>query len=112
MSQFNYCLVIIALSIALFGVTLSIFVTFFRQITNDTSNSDDFKQINYEINETIVVITDNGVVRGKKVKTLYDEKPYYAFKGIPYGKPPIGELRFKVYCHIICRKNVFYDIKK
>lgn len=43
-----------------------------------------------------IVDTDNGKVRGIKSSTLYKGDPYYAFKGIPYAKPPIGSLRFKV----------------
>lgn len=33
-------------------------------------------------------------MRGTKSKTIYDED-YYSFEGIPYGQPPLGELRFK-----------------
>lgn len=40
--------------------------------------------------------TENGAVRGKLDRTFLQNMPYYAFKGIPYAKPPIGELRFKV----------------
>lgn len=29
-------------------------------------------------------------------RTNIDGGVYYSFKSIPYGKPPIGELRFKV----------------
>ena len=43
-----------------------------------------------------IVQTNNGLVRGKQLLTLFDNVPYYAFKGIPYAKPPIGDLRFKV----------------
>lgn len=42
------------------------------------------------------VETENGAVRGKVLTTLIENKEYYAFKGIPYAKPPIGDLRFKV----------------
>ena len=43
-----------------------------------------------------IVDSDNGQIRGIKSTTLLKGDSYYAFKGIPYAKPPIGELRFKV----------------
>uniref|UniRef100_A0A1A9V9U5 carboxylesterase n=1 Tax=Glossina austeni TaxID=7395 RepID=A0A1A9V9U5_GLOAU len=43
----------------------------------------------YEIINTLY-----GRVKGVKRVTVYD-KFYYAFEGIPYAKPPIGELRFR-----------------
>lgn len=42
------------------------------------------------------IVTKNGAVRGRLDTTFLQEEPYYAFKGIPYAKPPIGERRFKV----------------
>lgn len=42
------------------------------------------------------VSTEYGLVRGRLEMTYLNQKPYYAFKGIPYASPPIGELRFKV----------------
>lgn len=42
-----------------------------------------------------VVETQSGSVRGQLAKTFHKQKPYFEFKGIPYAKPPIGELRFK-----------------
>ncbi|XP_037899542.1 para-nitrobenzyl esterase-like, partial [Glossina fuscipes] len=41
-----------------------------------------------------IVDTLCGRVKGAKRKTIYD-KFYYAFEGIPFAKPPIGELRFR-----------------
>ncbi|XP_073820711.1 esterase B1-like [Musca autumnalis] len=41
----------------------------------------------------IVKITQ-GLVRGTKSTTIYDDD-YYSFEGIPYGQPPLGDLRFK-----------------
>lgn len=42
-----------------------------------------------------IVDTDLGRIRGiKKVSALGTS--YTAFLGVPYAKPPIGELRFKV----------------
>lgn len=43
-----------------------------------------------------IVDTDNGRIRGIKSTTLLKGDEFYAFKGIPYAKPPIGDLRFKV----------------
>lgn len=40
--------------------------------------------------------TKNGYVRGLRKFTLFEKEPYYSFKGIPYAKPPLGTLRFKV----------------
>lgn len=52
---------------------------------------------NYEnFNAAPIVRTESGLVRGEKLLTLYENKEYYAFKGIPYAAPPINELRFKV----------------
>ncbi|CAB0037397.1 unnamed protein product [Trichogramma brassicae] len=41
-----------------------------------------------------IAVTKYGKVKGVK-KTALDEFDFYAFKGIPYAKPPVGELRFK-----------------
>lgn len=35
-----------------------------------------------------------GQLKGTTRTTIYDDN-YYSFEGIPYGKPPVGELRFK-----------------
>lgn len=43
-----------------------------------------------------VIETKDGPVRGQLKTTNFNGKPYYAFQGIPYAKPPVGELRFKV----------------
>ncbi|XP_031626976.1 esterase B1-like [Contarinia nasturtii] len=41
------------------------------------------------------VKTKSGLVRGLRQYTIWHEKPFYSFRGIPYAKPPVGELRFK-----------------
>lgn len=43
-----------------------------------------------------IVQTTSGLVRGRKFTTLFANKEFYSFRGIPYAEPPIGELRFKV----------------
>lgn len=42
------------------------------------------------------VKTNTGAVRGIRDRTLLNKIDYYSFKGIPYAKAPIGDLRFKV----------------
>lgn len=42
------------------------------------------------------VQTKDGGIRGKRFQTAYKNRPYFAFRGMRYGKPPIGDLRFKV----------------
>ncbi|KAF5299073.1 hypothetical protein FQR65_LT09431 [Abscondita terminalis] len=41
-----------------------------------------------------VVTIENGSLQGK-IKTDYEGNTYYSFQGIPYAKPPVGDLRFK-----------------
>lgn len=42
------------------------------------------------------VQTKSGAIRGAQQTTLLKGVDYYAFKGIPYAKAPIGDLRFRV----------------
>lgn len=42
-----------------------------------------------------VITIDQGQLRGKFVDSG-GNSTYYSFQGIPYAKPPLGELRFKV----------------
>lgn len=42
-----------------------------------------------------VIQVKEGKLKGKICKTS-DEFPYFAFKGIPYAKPPVNDLRFAV----------------
>lgn len=54
--------------------------------------------------DTVTVTTKSGPVRGYKIPTEYNYE-YMNFHGIPYAKPPINELRFKV-----CLSKVTSDI--
>lgn len=45
------------------------------------------------------VETRNGPLNGELVRGA-DDIEYYSFKGIPYAKPPLGELRFKVSANV------------
>ncbi|KAI2474087.1 esterase B1-like [Diabrotica virgifera virgifera] len=46
------------------------------------------------MSEELVVTTEIGKLRGKAQKDYHGDK-FYSFSGVPYAKPPIGELRFK-----------------
>lgn len=47
-------------------------------------------------NEYEIVSTSYGKVRGVKRQNVYEDYGnYVAFEGIPYAKPPLGELRFR-----------------
>lgn len=58
------------------------------------SESESGDVINYE--EFCTINTNSGRLRGKLNRTLFEDVPYYSFRGIPFAKPPIGHLRFKV----------------
>ncbi|XP_073820561.1 esterase B1-like isoform X1 [Musca autumnalis] len=46
--------------------------------------------------EYVTTTTSKGPIRGRKRNNVYSEHgSYYAFEGIPYAKPPLGELRFR-----------------
>lgn len=42
-----------------------------------------------------VVQTEDGLLQGTVHKSVGSGRDYYAYKGIPYAKPPLGLLRFK-----------------
>lgn len=43
-----------------------------------------------------IIETSNGQIRGVRHETLLKNIEFFSFKGIPYAKPPVGDLRFKV----------------
>ncbi|XP_054261394.1 esterase FE4-like isoform X2 [Macrosteles quadrilineatus] len=45
--------------------------------------------------EYVELATKSGKLRGLVKTTALEKKTYQSFQGIPYAKPPIGELRFK-----------------
>nr|WCC58162.1 carboxylesterase [Pharsalia antennata] len=42
-----------------------------------------------------VIQIKDGSVRGRRSRTVGDQMVYYAFQGIPYAEPPIGNRRFR-----------------
>lgn len=49
-------------------------------------------------NDEFVTVTLAGRhrIRGQSQQTIYGDKTYVAFKGIPFAEAPVGQLRFKV----------------
>lgn len=64
-------------------ITLILWIVF---VVNVNSKSDQFIQIR----------TKNGLIRGLHETSQRKHVDFYAFRGIPYAKPPLDELRFKV----------------
>lgn len=70
----------------------SIFITLLAILSLVAAN-DEYK----------IIQTEYGAIRGKLLSTIYDAKPYYSYRGIPYAKPPLKEFRFKV-----CERNIVF----
>jgi hypothetical protein len=58
------------------------------------NNETKFENINNDMNEKLTVKTFSGALEGKKLLVFGTE--IYAFIGIPYAEPPIGQLRFSI----------------
>lgn len=43
-----------------------------------------------------IIETNSGSIRGRLETSIWKKVDFYAFRGIPYAKPPVGDLRFKV----------------
>lgn len=50
--------------------------------------------INLTSLETIEIALPPGRIKGVKRRGIYDDE-YFSFERLPFGKPPVGELRFK-----------------
>ena len=46
--------------------------------------------------EEVTIDVPQGPLKGLKTTTVYQGKPLYSFKGIPYAKPNVGADKFKV----------------
>lgn len=44
----------------------------------------------------MTVVIKQGTLKGLHYQTHVSKKPYVSFLGVPYAKPPVKELRFKV----------------
>lgn len=55
------------------------------------------KVVQYRLStgRTKLLETKCGKLKGMERRTVYDGESYYSFEGIPFAKPPLGELRFR-----------------
>lgn len=44
---------------------------------------------------TVDVQVQQGVLQGALRSTYHDGIPYFSFQGVPYARPPVGDLRFR-----------------
>ena len=51
--------------------------------------------------EGVLIETKQGKIQGQ-IETSRGGRHFYAFYGIPYAEPPVGELRFEVSNNIYC----------
>ncbi|PSN48049.1 hypothetical protein C0J52_09112 [Blattella germanica] len=47
-----------------------------------------------EMDDTVIVKVKQGFLRGRAEESIFG-RFFYSFKGVPYAKPPLGQLRFK-----------------
>lgn len=59
------------------------------------SNGKLVELYRHYFSEVVTVVTKSGSVKGYKLPSSFDYQ-YINFFGIPYAKPPVGDLRFKV----------------
>lgn len=61
----------------------------------------------YFYREEVTVRIKSGQVKGFKIASSYNYQ-YYNFLGIPYAKPPVDDLRFKVWFGLVRFTLCFY----
>jgi Carboxylesterase type B len=49
-----------------------------------------------QTSEQAIVKVQQGLLKGKILTSARSKKKFVGFLGIPYAKPPVGELKFKV----------------
>lgn len=55
----------------------------------------------------MIVEVKQGKLEGAEGKSVLSDEVYYSFLGIPYAKPPIGDLRFRVRLSYVHLKYLF-----
>ncbi len=50
----------------------------------------------FALTEAVIVELNQGPLIGFECNSVLNNTKYYSFLGIPYAKPPLGDLRFQV----------------
>lgn len=56
----------------------------------------DIAMSSVAIENSVVINTQNGRIRGYLDKTLLKKRDFFSFRGIPFAEAPVGHRRFKV----------------
>lgn len=83
------------------GRKMSPFNSFFSNVRNFFNTKCGEIWCNRIADTKVFVQTTYGPIVGFQRKDSTHDYDYIYFKGIPYAKPPIGPLRFKVYTLIV-----------
>ena len=94
------CLITVPVIIILTNIIVDLATVLFF---GDNNKADEFYYVkknaaHHDIDA--IVGTKYGKIKGRTQYTMYKQLPYYSFRGIPYARAPILDLRFKVK-HII-----------
>lgn len=57
----------------------------FSTVGADSSLGDEYPEVQIS----------SGLIKGIKMASFWTNQTFYAFRGVPYAAPPIGDLRFK-----------------
>lgn len=65
-----------------------------------------------DANGNYVTVTLDGRhrIRGQTEYTIYENRPFAAFRGVPFAETPVGRLRFKVSLDPICHAELCFDM--
>lgn len=83
---------------------MDFFSKFFQSCVDKALKQFDFKMFSDSFYQTIE--TQYGPVKGIKKFGCYGDE-YFSFQGIPYMKPPVGKLRFRVSLQFMKYFNLF-----
>jgi hypothetical protein len=62
------------------------------------TNTNELLSAQAEVKD-VTVLTAQGLLRGLQIESVRNQQ-VFAFLGIPYARPPVGDLRFKVRCMV------------